>query len=114
MARMIGGMFPQPAHTDPATQSEPEDSVTSDTTGKSCHTDIDTWYFIVNIMVLQCCGHPSLSVQFLHCHLPLGSVLHQPIYRLYSRRQKKQLRTSGGNQQSRETMHNMAFPSLVS
>ncbi|XP_060790397.1 protein TALPID3 isoform X2 [Neoarius graeffei] len=32
MARMISGMFPQPAHTDPATQSEPEDSVTSDTT----------------------------------------------------------------------------------
>ncbi|XP_053093378.1 protein TALPID3 isoform X3 [Pangasianodon hypophthalmus] len=32
MARLVSGMFPQPAHTDPATQSEPEDSVTSDTT----------------------------------------------------------------------------------
>ncbi|XP_058254990.1 protein TALPID3 isoform X3 [Hemibagrus wyckioides] len=32
MARMISGMFPQPVHTDPATNSEPEDSVTSDTT----------------------------------------------------------------------------------
>ncbi|XP_017555335.1 protein TALPID3 isoform X2 [Pygocentrus nattereri] len=30
MARMISGMFPQPAQTDPANQSEPEDSVTSD------------------------------------------------------------------------------------
>lgn len=49
MARMISGMFPQPVHTDPATQPEPEDSVTSYTTGKSCHSDIDTLYFIVNI-----------------------------------------------------------------
>ncbi|XP_046711148.1 protein TALPID3 isoform X1 [Silurus meridionalis] len=32
MARMISGMFPQPALTDPAVQSVPEDSVTSDTT----------------------------------------------------------------------------------
>uniref|UniRef100_A0A8B9L320 Si:ch211-185a18.2 n=1 Tax=Astyanax mexicanus TaxID=7994 RepID=A0A8B9L320_ASTMX len=30
MARMISGMFPQPAQTDPANQSEPDDSVTSD------------------------------------------------------------------------------------
>ncbi|XP_067312012.1 protein TALPID3 isoform X2 [Pseudorasbora parva] len=30
MARMITGMFPQPAQTDPASQSEPENSVTSD------------------------------------------------------------------------------------
>ncbi|XP_036449445.1 protein TALPID3 isoform X2 [Colossoma macropomum] len=30
MARMISGMFPQPAQTDPANESEPEDSVTSD------------------------------------------------------------------------------------
>ncbi|KAI5618986.1 protein TALPID3 [Silurus asotus] len=32
MARMISGMFPQPTLTDPAVQSVPEDSVTSDTT----------------------------------------------------------------------------------
>ncbi|XP_053488117.1 protein TALPID3 isoform X2 [Ictalurus furcatus] len=32
MARMISGMFPQPVHTDPATQSETEASVTSDIT----------------------------------------------------------------------------------
>ncbi|KAF5909662.1 protein TALPID3 isoform X6, partial [Clarias magur] len=31
MARMIIRMFPQSAHTDPTTQSEPEDSATSDT-----------------------------------------------------------------------------------
>lgn len=30
MARMITGMFPQPVQTDPASQSEPENSVTSD------------------------------------------------------------------------------------
>ncbi|KAL7873156.1 hypothetical protein AOLI_G00122270 [Acnodon oligacanthus] len=30
MARMINGMFPQPAQTDPANQSEPENSATSD------------------------------------------------------------------------------------
>lgn len=30
MARMITGMFPQPSQTDPASQSEPENSVTSD------------------------------------------------------------------------------------
>ncbi|XP_072545467.1 protein TALPID3 isoform X2 [Salminus brasiliensis] len=30
MARMISGMFPQPAQTDPANQPEPDDSVTSD------------------------------------------------------------------------------------
>ncbi|GAA6109405.1 protein TALPID3 isoform X1 [Tachysurus ichikawai] len=35
MARMISGMFPQPVHTDPAINSEPEDSVSSDTTGET-------------------------------------------------------------------------------
>lgn len=30
MARMITGMFPQPSQTDPASQSESENSVTSD------------------------------------------------------------------------------------
>lgn len=30
MARVITGMFPQPVQTDPASQSEPENSVTSD------------------------------------------------------------------------------------
>ncbi len=30
MARMITGMFPQTVQTDPASQSEPENSVTSD------------------------------------------------------------------------------------
>lgn len=30
MARMITGMFPQAVQTDPASQSEPENSVTSD------------------------------------------------------------------------------------
>ncbi|KAF4084150.1 hypothetical protein AMELA_G00125360 [Ameiurus melas] len=32
MARMISGMFPQPVHVDPATQSETEASITSDIT----------------------------------------------------------------------------------
>ncbi|KAK2843469.1 hypothetical protein Q7C36_011684 [Tachysurus vachellii] len=35
MARMISGMFPQPVHTDPAINSDPEDSVSSDTTGET-------------------------------------------------------------------------------
>lgn len=48
MARMISAMFP-PAHTDPATQSEPEDGVTSDIRGKSSHPDIGILYFIANI-----------------------------------------------------------------
>lgn len=45
MARMITGMFPQPSQTDPASQSEPENSVTSDIG--------DNVLFIIIIILLQ-------------------------------------------------------------
>lgn len=45
MARMITGMFPQPSQTDPASQSESENSVTSDIG--------DNVLFIIIIILLQ-------------------------------------------------------------
>lgn len=45
MARMITGMFPQPSQTDPASQSELENSVTSDIG--------DNVLFIIIIILLQ-------------------------------------------------------------
>lgn len=36
MARVVTGMFPQPAQADPARQSEPENSVASDIGKRMC------------------------------------------------------------------------------
>ncbi|XP_016390422.1 protein TALPID3-like [Sinocyclocheilus rhinocerous] len=58
MARMITGMFPQPVQTDPASQSEPENSVTSGivkaTGGGGLQLFVDTGVPVDSELIRQC------------------------------------------------------------
>ncbi|XP_077095079.1 protein TALPID3 isoform X6 [Siphateles boraxobius] len=58
MAKMITGMFPQPAQTDPASQSEPENSVTSDIVeaagGGGLQLFVDTGVPVDSELIRQC------------------------------------------------------------
>uniref|UniRef100_A0A671MFJ3 Protein TALPID3 n=1 Tax=Sinocyclocheilus anshuiensis TaxID=1608454 RepID=A0A671MFJ3_9TELE len=58
MARMITGMFPQPVQTDPASQSEPENSVTSDIVeaagGGGLQLFVDTGVPVDSELIRQC------------------------------------------------------------
>ncbi|XP_051723257.1 protein TALPID3 isoform X2 [Ctenopharyngodon idella] len=58
MARMITGMFPQPTQTDPASQSEPENSVTSDIVeaagGGGLQLFVDTGVPVDSELIRQC------------------------------------------------------------
>ncbi|XP_016395161.1 protein TALPID3 [Sinocyclocheilus rhinocerous] len=58
MARMITGMFPQPVQTDPASQSEPENSVTSDIVeaagGGGLQLFVDTGVPVNSELIRQC------------------------------------------------------------
>ncbi|XP_026142255.1 protein TALPID3 isoform X1 [Carassius auratus] len=58
MARVITGMFPQPVQTDPASQSEPENSVTSDIVeaagGGGLQLFVDTGVPVDSELIRQC------------------------------------------------------------
>lgn len=118
MARMISGLFPQPAHTDPAIQAESEDSLTSDTIGKSSHNCFQFLVFqsehkwCCNALDTHHCRYNSVST----CStLPpafrfsVGSTNMKLVFRM----PKNSIKDIWWKPASEEAMFNMAFPSLV-
>lgn len=75
MARMISGMFPQPAQTDQGNQLEPDDSATSDM-GKILRLSVG----LLSLYSGQYGGATvgsTITVKYHSVVLPLSAVLHQ-------------------------------------